>query len=440
MTEKFNKAFKELKKYECRSMHGQLPILWQSAEGCIVTDHEGDKYLDFTSSIFVANIGHSNPDVLAAIKDVIDSKLLHTYTYLNKYRIQYLKKLIEFAGAPFEKAFLASSGTEATESAMKLMRMHGFKINKKRKPGIISFNGSWHGRTMGSFMMSGGNSTNWWIGYEDPNIHHFNFPFPWKVSESEGEKAFFDEIKNLEKAGIIISKDICGFMIETFQGWGVLFYPKSYIKALVNFAKENNILVCFDEMQSGFYRTGKKFGYKHYDIEPDMICIGKGMGSGLPISGILGKTETLNLPLPGEMSSTNSANPLVCAAGLATIEYIENNNLEGHIQKVEKTFINELERIKETAPVKINFFSKGLVAAILFYEEDGVTPDIEFTNKVVDECLKNKLIVVKTGRESIKLGPPLIISESQIKKGMRIIEKSIFKINASSEFKSTTTK
>lgn len=429
MTEKYNKAFDELKKYECRSMHGQLPVFWESAEGCTITDHEGEKYLDFTSSIFVANIGHSNPVILDAIKEVIDTKLLHTYTYLNKYRIQYLKKLIEFAGAPFEKAFLASSGTEATETAMKLMRMHGYKISKKKKPGIISFKGSWHGRTLGSFMMSGGNPNNWWIGYNDPNIHHFDFPYPWEVPESEGKKIFHEQMKNLEKSGVSLSKDICGFMIETFQGWGVLFYPKSYIKALVHFAKINNIQVCFDEMQAGFYRTGKKFGFQHYDIEPDMICIGKGMGSGLPISGILGKTETLDLPLPGEMSSTNSANPLVCAAGIATIEFIEKANLKNHIESVEKVFINELDRIKKKSPVKIEVFSKGLIAAIIFYKEDGKTPNIEFTNKVVDECLKNKLIVVKTGRESIKLGPPLIISESQIKKGMKIIEKSILKIN-----------
>ena len=160
-------------------------------------------------------------------------------------------------------------------------------MSKKNKPGIISFNGNYHGRTLGSFMMSGFEKSKSWIGYHDPNIHFIDFPYPWNVSEEQGEDFFINQLENLKKKGVNLKTDIGGIMIETFQGWGALFYPKSFIKKLASFAKENDILTCFDEMQAGFFRTGKKFGFMHYEVNPDIICIGKGMGGGMPISGVL---------------------------------------------------------------------------------------------------------------------------------------------------------
>ena len=122
-----------------------------------------------------------------------------------------------------------------------------------------------------------------WIGYEDPNIHHINFPYPWSI---EDPKDYFDQQINklLAKKGLNAKENLSGFMLETYQGWGAIFYPKEFISAIYNFAKENNMLIAFDEMQSGFGRTGKLFGYQHYEIEPDLICCGKGTSSGPPLS------------------------------------------------------------------------------------------------------------------------------------------------------------
>ena len=128
---KYLEAQDTLNKYEAKSMHGQLPVYWKSARGAIVRDHENKKFIDFTSTIFVTNIGHSNRYIKNAIRRVVNSNLIHSYTYLNEFRVNYIKELVEFVGGKFEKAYLASSGTEATETALKLMRMYGLKVSKK---------------------------------------------------------------------------------------------------------------------------------------------------------------------------------------------------------------------------------------------------------------------------------------------------------------------
>ena len=190
-----NKILKSLEKNESRSMQGQMPIVWSKADGHSLFDIAGNKFIDFTSTIFVTNIGHSNKNLIKNLKKTLDKKLLHSYAYLNDNRENYLKKLVKFAGKNFEKAFLMSAGTEATEAALKLMRLHGQKV-KKKKLGIICIDGNWHGRTMGAQMMSGNKKQKEWIGYEDKNIHHIKFPYPWEL-EKINPKDFLN--KSLEK-------------------------------------------------------------------------------------------------------------------------------------------------------------------------------------------------------------------------------------------------
>ena len=177
----------DLDKYESRSMHGQMPIVWDHAVDFQIGDRYGNTWIDFTSTIFVANAGHANPEIRDALKRTIDQNLLHSYTYYTEIRRDYIKKLIEFTPHQFEKAFLLSSGTEATECALKLMRMQG-KASGKRKPGIVSFEDSMHGRTLGAQMLGGNPAGREWIGYEDPNIWRLPFPYPWKLNDELGRK------------------------------------------------------------------------------------------------------------------------------------------------------------------------------------------------------------------------------------------------------------
>jgi 4-aminobutyrate aminotransferase-like enzyme len=406
-------------------MHGQMPIAWDKAKNFNIFDIAGNKFIDFTSTIFVANIGHSNPRLIKYIKLALSKNFLHSYAYINKIREKYIKKLILFAGKNFQKAFLMSAGTEATEAALKLMRMHGQKQGK-RKLGIICFEGNWHGRTMGAQMMSGNIKQKEWIGYQDPNIYHLPFPYPWILKNNESEKFLIDSLKKIEKK-INLKKDICGVMIETFQGWGAIYYPKEYVKLLFKICKKNNILITFDEMQSGFARTGYKFGYEYYGVKPDLICCGKGMGGGIPISGVIGKKNIMDLPEVGNMSSTHSANPLACYAGLAVLEEINKKKLLQNTKDKEKILFKKLNQIKDKFPKEILYVQgKGLIAALIFNlrSKNNVKKILKL---IVEECLKNGLLVVYTGRESIKIGPPLTITKEALIEGNNVLDQAITK-------------
>ena len=415
----------ELDSFESRSMHGQLPLVWDRARDFSVFDKSDNQWIDFTSTIFVANVGHSNPRVINAIKSTLDKPNLSCYAYGNELRASYLKKLINFSGKPFDKAFLLSAGTESTEATLKLMRMNGQK-QKKRRRGIIAIDGNWHGRTLGAQMMSSNLSQKEWVGYQDKDIFHIPFPYPWKI-EKQTPESFLDEALNLLiKQGIDLSLDICGFMLETFQGWGAIFYPKEYVQAIERVCRKNNILLAFDEMQAGFARTGLKFGFQHYNVTPDLISCGKGMGGGVPLSGVLGRAEIMDLPEIGNMSSTHSANPLVCAAGLAVLDEIDDKNLVSETARKGQILFDALNEVRQIFPDRIKYiFGKGLIAAVLFFDPKTQEPDHLLANHIAELCMQKGLLVVHTGRESIKIGPPLTITDDALIEGIDVLKESI---------------
>lgn len=415
---------------ESRSMQGQLPIVWDKAIDYNVFDAAGNKWIDFTSTIFVTNIGHANPKLVEALQATLQHGLLHSYAYASDIRVKYLEKLIEFAGPPFEKAFLLSAGTEATEAALKLMRMDAQKKGKRR-PGVICIQGNWHGRTMGAQLMSSNLEQRAWIGHDDPNIHHIPFPYPWMVNEGGGAAFLERGLAELADKGVDIAQDVGGFMLETFQGWGAVFYPTDFVQAIAEVCRKYGILLAFDEMQAGFARTGKRFGYEHYGVTPDLIAVGKGMGSGLPISGVIGRAAVMDLPDIGNMSSTHSASPLVCAAGLATLEEIERLDLVAESERRGAILHGELEKLRARHPQRTRtILGKGMIAALIFDEVEGKLPSGEFGSRVSELCMQRGVLVVHTGRESIKLGPPLTMPDEAIVEGIGVISDAMAEVDA----------
>ena len=411
---------------ESRSMHGQMPIIWDRAEGFQVHDKWGNTWIDFTSTIFVANSGHGNPRIVDRLKKVLSKPLLHTYTYASAERIEYLEYLIANTPKQFEKAFLVSAGTEATEAALKLMRLNSIKSGKRRDV-ILCFEGNWHGRTLGAQMMGWSPAQKDWIRHLDPSILHLPFPYPWRPESQLNPALYFRETLKqlLDEHGLDPLQDICGIMMETFQGWGAIFYPSEFVQEVAKFAQEVGALLAFDEMQSGFGRTGKLFGYMNYGVEPDLLCCGKGASSSLPLAIVLGSTEIMDLPDIGSMSSTHSANPLVCASGHANLQsliedgYIENSKILG------LKFHEELQKIRMQFPSSISSVEgRGLLAALIFIDSNGV-PLSKLCDRISELCLQRGLLVVHTGRESIKLAPPLCITEEAMLEGIGVFRQSI---------------
>tara|TARA_R110002049_G_scaffold29753_6_gene101280 strand:- start:1076 stop:2452 length:1377 start_codon:yes stop_codon:yes gene_type:complete len=416
----------DIEKYESRSMQGQYPMIWDKAVGYNVYDIAGNKWIDFTSTIFVTNTGHANERVVKAMREVLDKPLLHTYAYSNPYRRNYLKYLIENSPSQFEKGFLLSAGTEATEAAVKLIRLNA--IAKGKKPVIICIEGNWHGRTMGAQLLSSNAHQKEWVGHQDPNIFHIPFPYKTNISEEKGATFFEESLRKLiSDKKLDLKHDVAGFMLETFQGWGAWYYPKSYVQAMERVCRENDILLCFDEMQAGFARTGKLYGYENYEVKADLLCLGKGMGGGATISGVISSKKVMDLPGVGDMSSTHSANPMSCAAGLAVMQEIVEKKLVERSRELGDVFHESLKRIMNQFPDLIQTINgTGLLAAIIFHTD--TIPGGILASKISEKCLYKGLLVVHTGRESIKLAPPLTITKDALLEGISVLEEAIVEV------------
>jgi 4-aminobutyrate aminotransferase-like enzyme len=410
---------------ESRSMHGQLPLVWASALDSSIYDIAGNKFIDFTSTIFVANVGHGNKRVIDYVNEAMSKPLLSTYAYANRYRDTYIQKLLKFTEGRFQKAFLMSAGTESTEAALKLMRLNGIK-NSKGKNIVLSLSGNWHGRTMGAQSLSDNATQKKWTGEESNFIRHLPFPYPWLLNKMTPIDFLRESLIELEKTGINIAKDISGIMLESFQGWGAFFYPKEYVQEIRRICDQNDILLCFDEMQAGFGRTGLKFGYLHYEVEADLICCGKGMGGGFPLSGVLGSAEIMDLPEVGNMSSTHSGNPVVCAAGMAVIDEINDRDLVAHSKNKGELLHQELRKMQFRFSDKIAYTTGiGLIAAVIFNIKDTKGTTSEAVSWIAERCMEKGLLVVHTGRESIKIGPPLVITEPELIEGLSILSETL---------------
>jgi 4-aminobutyrate aminotransferase-like enzyme len=388
------KDYDSFSKFEARSMHGQLPIIWDRAKGCDVWDRHGNQFLDFTSGIAVTNTGHGNDAVIRGLDHLVHKPLLHSYTFATDARYRFLRELIELC-YPGGKAFLVSAGTEATEVACKLMIMHGQKTNPNKRV-LLSFKGAMHGRTMLAENLKGITGDNLWA---------FNFDPPNRALEWEEDfTKIFEKLEN-----------VCGIIIESYQGWSAKFFNSSYIQKLVAWAKEHDILVCFDEIQGGFGRTGKLFAYEHYSIDkPDLICIGKGVSGSLPLSGVIGRADILDIPEVGSMSSTHSANPMSCIAGVLNLIEIRQEGLVDYAQAqgiILQTYLREHFGWPR-GQYEIN--GKGLLAAIL-------TKTTEEATEIVWECFKRGLLTIWTHKNSVKLAPPLTIKTDELLEGLEVL-------------------
>jgi len=410
-----------LKNYLSIGLKPNLDIKWDRGwKEYIQIEGKQKKIIDFTSGILVNCLGYKNKSLTNGLKKVINNGFVHAYHYATDIKNIYIKSLNDFTVDLFDhpKFYLTSSGTEATETCMKLMLRSGQKFSPSKNK-ILTIEGNYHGRTMGSALMSSGSIYKEVWPLLNNLFPKINFPYIWNVSEENGEDFFQEEIQKLDEE---TKKNICGVLIETYQGWGACSYPKSFIKAIEKYCSKNNIVFAFDEMQSGFYRTSSKFGYEKYDVNPDIICIGKGMGGGLPLSGLIGESKIMDLALPGELSSTHSCNPLSCAAGHTVLNIMKNPRFINQLNENAYLFSSlgrELCTKYSFLTKKSNFL--GMVGAFIF-DLDDLEKSILFANHFCEAALKKGILVIKTGRESVKLSPPLIIKKNNIYKAFEIFD------------------
>ena len=428
------KYFELAEKYEPVSMQGQPPILWDHAKGVNVYDREGNCWLDFSSGVVVANSGHCNSKVQEAIIETAENGLLHSYCFLTKQRGELEAYISNMVPIPDNRVFLLSTGAETTECAVKLARTYGIQKGGKEKITIIGFQNAFHGRTLGSQMAGGSEGGKEWIVNKDADMQQVPFPnaflYDWADEENPlySDEACFDEFLNALKVRGIKPNQIAGIMTETFQGGWVQLMPKGFVKKLREFCTEHDILLIFDEVQAGFGRTGKLFGFLHYEVTPDLICCGKGISSSLPLSCVIGRSDVMNLYGPNEMTSTHSGNPVCSAAALANLHYIVEQDLAGNAKKMGnlcERLLRELQRKHEDVIGRVN--GVGLVWGIIFTKTKTKQMDCDFAHDVVEAAFRKGLLFfapVGSGA-TIKVCPPLIIEEEALREGISVLDEAI---------------
>ena len=412
---------KSLKNYESSNAVQQLPVIWDKAINHIIYDPYGNKWIDFTSSIFVANSGHGNKDVIKEISKHLKKPLLHSYYYPTKIRMQFLKKLLRISPNYLDKAILLSAGTEATERAIKIARIYG---NKNKKKYIIAWEGNYHGKTLNAQMISGQFSDHKWIPQFDKNIIHLPFPYPWllKKKKVNGKQLFQIHLKILQKK--INLNQISSFFVESFQGWGAIFYPKDYISELQKFVNKNKSLLIFDEIQAGFYRTGKLFAFEHYNVKPDLVICGKGISGSLPLSAVIGKSKYINLD--SAYTSTHGGNPIACAASLGNLKIFEKNGFHKSLKIKSKIMESKLNTWKKLFPKRVKaILGKGFIWGVFIYNKKGTALDNNLTNRICERAMEKGVFSICTGRGTLKLGPPLTITTSALREGLDVYEECL---------------
>ena len=411
-----------LRENEPRSMFCQPPVLWDQAKNFQVFDAFGNIWLDWTSRVLVANVGHANPKVKIAIIEAVEKNLLHTFAFANAKREALTQKLIEKAPQPLDKVYLFTTGSETTEYAIKLARIYGQTLNPE-KFAIVSFDNAFHGRTFGAQMAGGIASLKHWI--KEPAPGFFQVPFP-DGFRTPGY-SFADFLHSLE-ALELRPEQIAGVMLESYQGGSAAFAPVEFIQRLRDWSAAQQIQLIFDEVQAGFGRTGRYFAFEHYKVVPDIVCCGKGMSGSLPISAVIGRSAVLDLQAPGEMTSTHAGNPVCCAAALACLKVIDEEDLVQKANSVGNTLHSRLAELKMDHEMIGAVHGKGLVAGLHIVKQGTTEPDAEMAAEITYQCFIRGLLLFAPlgfGGATIKICPPLTITEEAVNEGVQVLGEAI---------------
>jgi 4-aminobutyrate aminotransferase / (S)-3-amino-2-methylpropionate transaminase / 5-aminovalerate transaminase len=413
----------QLHRFEPRSMSGQPPVVWDRAEGIQVYDRWGNRWLDWSSGVLVTNAGHAHPKIRQAIIEQVDHGLIHNYCFPSEIRANLAEALAQIAPERLKKVFLLTTGSEACECALKLARTWGQNIGGNEKITLVTFSNAFHGRTLGSQMAGGIPALKQWIVNLDRNIVQVPFPDGFRCPDTR-----FDLFEQSLAEQNIRPETVAGVMTETYQGGNASFAPPEYIQKLRVWCDRHRALLIFDEVQAGFGRTGKYWGFEHYDVTPDLICCGKGISSGLPLSAVIGRSDVMDFYPPGAMTSTHTGNPVCAASALANLHVIAKKNMVEQARAMGEILQPELRRIGRRFSQHIGaVHGKGLVASFHIVKPGGIEPDSVTAKAIVLRAIEKGLMLfspVGYGGASVKISPPLTTTEEPLREGIAVIEEA----------------
>ena len=344
------------------------------------------------------------------------------FSFASDIRIELAERLVDIAPDHCDKVYFWTVGSEAIECALRLAREAGL-CQSVEKYHVLTHQADYHGWTLGAHQMSGTSASKPWLATPDSAIHHI--PFPGRAADESGStdwsKFFHKSMSQLARKGITAEK-ICAVFIETMQGWGAVPLPVDYVKTLRTWADANDVLLVFDEVQTGFARTGKMFAHEHYGVKADLLCIGKGLTSTLPLAAVLGPADILDLLPPAEITTTHAAHPVSCAAALANLDVIEKEHLIA--ESVRKGNITEeaLQNLKDKFPdVVRDVAGFGLLRGIHICDPQSGELSRELARDWTWAAVKHGVMLFQVNRPSIKVCPPLVIDDEAIVEGVEAL-------------------
>lgn len=402
--------------------HPNLPVV--KAEGCYYYGADGKKYLDFTSGIAVENVGHRHPKVVEAIKNSTDH-LIHGPSGVIIYEsiLKLAKELQEILPGKLDNFFFGNSGTEAIEGALKLAKY------VSKRPYVISFTGGFHGRTIGSLSVSTSKSK--YRKHLQPSWLTYQLPYanPEECSSGEDPEIFFAE--KLEKEAETLfqhqvdPEEVACMIVEPVLGeGGYIIPPKSWLKKIREICDRHGILLIFDEVQTGFGRTGNWFAAQTFDVTPDIMAVAKGIAAGMPLGVTIASKELMAQWPMGTHATTFGGNPIACAAARASIGVIKEEKLLQNSREVGEYALHRLKDLKSKFPIIQDVRGVGLMIGFALQNVETGEPDGEAVMEVLDRCLEKGVLFYLCGNagEVIRMIPPLTVTKEQIDDGIKILE------------------
>ncbi|MFZ2395274.1 MAG: acetylornithine transaminase [Smithella sp.] len=371
----------------------RFPVVLVKGSGVKVWDVNGKEYLDFAAGIAVCSLGHSHPQVIAAVKKQIE-KLTHVSNlYYTEPQTHLAKLLVDNSFA--DKVFFCNSGAEANEAAIKLARKYAHENMGPDKFELITMKDSFHGRTMATITATG--QEKFQFGFT-PLLEGFTY-------------VPFNDLQALEKA---ISAKTCGVMLEPIQGEGGVNIPdEKYLASVREICDRYGILLIVDEVQAGMGRTGKLFAYEHSGIKPDIMTLAKALGNGFPIGAMLATDKISKAFVPGNHASTFGGNPLATAAAIATLKTILQEGILEHSRRMGDYFLLQLKKLQGKHKIIKDVRGTGLMLAAQLNIE---------SSDIVNECLRRGLLIISAGSKTLRFVPPLIITTGDIDQAMGVLD------------------
>lgn len=401
----------------------QPSIAWRRAQGVHVEDVDGNVFLDFTSSVLVAAVGHCHPRVVAAIREQA-GELLHTYNFVNPWRVELGRRVLEL-GRPhgLDRVFIATTGAEVVELALKLARW------RSGRSGTLAFEGGYHGKTIAATAVGGKPESRAGLGELLPGVVHLPFPLAGRPDSAEREREARDALAALESDGR--AAGIGTVVIETLQGnSGQRATSREFLQEVQAFARRNGAVFVLDETQSAFGRAGTWFAFEGFDLSPDLVVAGKGISSSLPLTIMLGRADVVDAAPAKALSSTHGGNPMACRAACEVLDILDSERLLDNSREIGAYLLTGIRAAATRAGLEVDARGTGLMIGVAILDQGGGSDPARARAAVEAAIARGLLVLAPIGLDKnvVRISPPLILTREQAAEGLAILAEAFAEV------------